>query len=462
AGAGPDAGGEHSSASGASGGFAASGHDGVGPNGGGNAGGGDRPPGSTCLTDLDCASLPHVRPAAPVQCSLGKCVIPLGSCAEGFGHCSASDLDVCETSLSTASNCGACGKTCGAASSLCMDGKCVSACSSAKPDACSGVCVDTASDPTNCGACGMKCGAPGDLVSCEKGKCSVTCTSKAEDCFNGNDDDCDGKIDCADSDCTAPAFCVPPGYGVSVAAQAACPAGFLGTANTLHAGLKPGPGCTGCGCTPAATNCFPLIVSIYNSPDCSNQPPAATYGIDSNMACGAIGVPNGVWTHFSTTPAPIRCATTGGTMSPAEWTTDSKFCTASVMGGGCSGGDVCVPRNTSSSACALQPGDQACPSLFPNKQLVYGGFTDGRTCSCACEGAGGGCDALRLKVWSSATDCSAANAGDAGLMGCKTGQSYGQFVYTLTGAPSGPTTCTASNVLTGTLTTKDTQTLCCY
>jgi hypothetical protein len=89
-----------------------------------------------------------------------------------------------------------------------MDGKCVSACTSAKPDNCSGTCVDKASDPANCGACANKCGESGDIASYSSGTCSVTCTAHTEDCFNGKDDDCDGQVDCEDSNCTFGAPCV--------------------------------------------------------------------------------------------------------------------------------------------------------------------------------------------------------------------------------------------------------------
>jgi hypothetical protein len=71
--------------------------------------GGDVLPGM-CVVDLDCASQPHVRAGAPAKCSQGKCSIPASSCEEGYGHCSDSELEFCETSLTTVSDCGSCGQ----------------------------------------------------------------------------------------------------------------------------------------------------------------------------------------------------------------------------------------------------------------------------------------------------------------------------------------------------------------
>ena len=57
----------------------------------------------------------------------------------------------------------------------------------------------------------------------------AACVPIAEFCYNGADDDCDGKIDCADSDCTPVAQCVPldaggARIGVMVAATRDLPA----------------------------------------------------------------------------------------------------------------------------------------------------------------------------------------------------------------------------------------------
>jgi hypothetical protein len=69
---------------------------------------------------------------------------------------------------------------------------------------------------------------------------------------------------------------------------------------------------------------------------------------------------------------------------------------------GCGGGSaattcnsgVCAPPAASSfQICIYQAGDQSCPSTsYTNKQLVYGGISDTRTCTdCSCGSPDGAC-----------------------------------------------------------------------
>jgi hypothetical protein len=45
-------------------------------------------------------------------------------------------------------------------------------------------------------------------LGCDSGRLAcITCQPKPEDCTNGTDDDCDGKVDCADSDCSTGKAC---------------------------------------------------------------------------------------------------------------------------------------------------------------------------------------------------------------------------------------------------------------
>jgi hypothetical protein len=69
-----------------------------------------------------------------------------------------------------------------------------------------GATTDGCGGPLDCGSC-----ANGATCDAEVGTCS--CPGTVEICGNGKDDDCDGKTDCADSDCaSSPACsCVPTG-----------------------------------------------------------------------------------------------------------------------------------------------------------------------------------------------------------------------------------------------------------
>ncbi|HEY0467070.1 MAG TPA: hypothetical protein VGC79_22870 [Polyangiaceae bacterium] len=291
------------------------------------------------------------------------------------------------------------------------------------------------------------------------------CATKPEDCFNGKDDDGDGEIDCADSDCDAGAACVPASYayGTQIDNGAACPAGFQGAATPLYGGLDAGPGCSGCGCKPTTTDCGPVRVDVYQSQSCPGSSPIASLTLEQiSSACTRLSTTASGWNNFVWTPLPnFKCENTGkATLATAKWTTETTFCAASIAGGGCNAGEVCVPTARPGFSSFLASGDKPCPATFPLKQTLYSGLTDGRACKCSCEALGGSCDALILNVSGSSPDCSAATAARAGVAACASAGYSDQFSYSFTGAPTPPISCTPSDVLTGDLTPTGLQTLC--
>jgi len=87
-------------------------------------------------------------------------------------------------------------------------------CSDGQDDDCDGA-VDC--DDTDCSAsCGPTCGD----MSCDPGETSCNCPtdcgaagSMESSCSDGQDDDCDGLVDCDDADCTGTVACVCDGDG---------------------------------------------------------------------------------------------------------------------------------------------------------------------------------------------------------------------------------------------------------
>jgi hypothetical protein len=159
-------------------------------------------------------------------CDGTQCIL---TCNPGFHRCGercVDDKQVANCGIS----CSACpapaggsatcdGTSCG---SSCPDGTkvCLGACiADNKP--CDGQCPPGTHNCTNncvsdtdvnsCGNSCMPCGAPsGGRASCTSGTCDFVCTTgqkckgkcvSAENCSNGVDDDCDGQVDCADSQC---------------------------------------------------------------------------------------------------------------------------------------------------------------------------------------------------------------------------------------------------------------------
>jgi hypothetical protein len=104
-----------------------------------------------------CGNVCPVPPGAIPACVGGSCGI---NCAPGFGSCDGANVNGCEVSLLTsAANCGACGRAC-AAGQACQAGACVNnSCGTGLTLCSAGSCRDLARDPAHCGACGRACAA---------------------------------------------------------------------------------------------------------------------------------------------------------------------------------------------------------------------------------------------------------------------------------------------------------------
>jgi hypothetical protein len=127
--------------------------------------------------------------AATGMCVAGACEI--GVCDAGFGDCNTDSADGCEESLTTLTDCGACGTACSLpnASATCDTGTCevdtcddgFEDCNGDRTDGCE---IDTETDPRNCGACGTTCAG-----ACTPGGCVL------ETSCDGLDDNGNGVID---------------------------------------------------------------------------------------------------------------------------------------------------------------------------------------------------------------------------------------------------------------------------
>ena len=156
------------------------------------------------------------------------------TCKPGFGNCSGSWSNGCETELTTDDHCGRCGKTC-ASGEYCSDERCVSVCpedqawcddacwdlvslNMHKCDACipgfgncdgdwSNGCELELLDTKNCGACGNACA---ENQTCKQGKC--TCLTQAdcketEFCDTAHGNVCTKNSCSTHADCNAGEIC---------------------------------------------------------------------------------------------------------------------------------------------------------------------------------------------------------------------------------------------------------------
>ncbi len=263
--------------------------------------------------------------------------------------------------------------------------------------------------------------APPDIV-----EAASDCTATPEDCTNGVDDDCDGKIDCADTvDCSPLYKCVtapPAGWngwyqlyeGAAGVAPVECAAPFA--IQEIYAGANPvstPATCSGCQCdTPTGIQCTEPNIVIWQGTDCdgsgwqwADEPPSTPLTqhnkcLKYNLTCsedgGVCNEPPGSTAMI--TPAQMiagtgTCQFSGGvpTKLPADFQTVSAACKADFVGGGCGSG-VCAPKP--SNATGVKPGvciykagvEPSCPTgSYSERFVYYKSVTDTRSCTaCSC------------------------------------------------------------------------------
>lgn len=124
-------------------------------------------------------------------CSNSACAF---SCQTGFADCNMMGGDGCETSLSTQSNCGICGRVCGGGTPVCDAAMrmCISGCAAGQQMCVVGSCVDTTNNVSHCGACNRPCSARANAtVNCSAGNCGMTCNAGFVDLDNSQANGCE-------------------------------------------------------------------------------------------------------------------------------------------------------------------------------------------------------------------------------------------------------------------------------
>jgi hypothetical protein len=286
--------------------------------------------------------------------------------------------------------------------------------------------------------------------------------SGPEDCFNGRDDDCNGKLDCEDDACEEPATCLPVPAGATLGSldpAGACSTGYSSV--TLRRGLTAAPECQGCGCEPAETRCESGVYAhgAYTCP--GYQYAGALYNLFST-SCDTL--PADVNVHFFDVRGFTVCNPTGtATLSTPAWSETHTFCQAEKVGGGCASGSRCVPKPTG-SLCAKFAGTTTCSGKYPTVtgDPFYSRYEDGRTCpACSCSFGGATCAGGVIQAWSTG-DCSGPTTTTLGngTQGDSCGLPFvphsGKVIATAT-APS----CLPNTYPNGELLPVEPQTICC-
>ena len=289
------------------------------------------------------------------------------------------------------------------------------------------------------------------------------CVPTTENCFNGVDDDCDGHIDCDDSDCTTIAVCVPPVtgsfvVGTTLATASLCPQSYT-SLEVIDSGLTAAPNCsTGCSC---GMTCQTQIGHFNNAANCPNTDDENQLAVLTNTGCASWNQWNGAYdVHMLFTPPTCQA---GGTplLPTASWAASKRVCSTATIGGGCSGGNLCVPI-TPGPNCEVTAGSQACdPGYNAVAGPWYTAYTDTRVCSCSCGAPTSGSCGSSVTLYTDAS-CSAGalttSAAASNNFNCSTGAtSYFSGKIAITAPTCGSPIYNEQGQLTPT----GPQTLCC-
>jgi hypothetical protein len=224
---------------------------------------------------------------------------------------------------------------------------------------------------------------------------------KDEICDNSKDDDEDGDIDCADSDCGA-RLCAPK-----------APTGWTGP-TLRYVGDDP-PDCSGTYPDEVAQGGTVAAAGDADCSTCSCATPTIAcasvldFQSGADAACGGVSCTASVTTTCSELSCPYLGATSGyiasakpsglAECSPseqtpsvddaAEWSDRMIACApdTSLRQGGCAEGEVCAPKTPfDGEICIVKKGDHTCPAgQYSNRHVYFTRIEDTRSCSdCAC------------------------------------------------------------------------------
>jgi len=252
----------------------------------------------------------------------------------------------------------------------------------------------TTTTPTGMG------GAGGDGGSTTTTTTTTTNTG-SEDCLNGIDDDSDGDVDCADSDCGG-FGCVDPGnwegpgilYDGAAAMVPGCPPDFPdvvfeGFGNPVQQAAS----CAPCACGAPTVTCTPANLTAFGNDNCSGGSDALVQPT-ANNTCQAVAPSGGTDSYRAAAPtvSATPCAASGGapTVPPAQAGSLGRLCSATLSDAGCDAqGEVCAPNAVAApfeaKVCVWRLGEQNCPAGYPDEHVFSNTLDDTRGCSaCSC------------------------------------------------------------------------------
>ncbi|MDP3273782.1 MAG: hypothetical protein Q8Q09_01210 [Deltaproteobacteria bacterium] len=326
-------------------------------------------------------------------CSAGTCA--LASCQTGFGNCDGNPANGCETALNTTSNCGACGSACTIANGTgtCGSGTCQVASCNAGFGNCDGNpangCETALNSTSNCGVCGRSCSYANGNAACSAGTCALaSCQAGWGNCDSNPANGCEAPLN-STSNCGACGSTCTIANGTGTCGAGTCQ---VGGCNTSFANCDSNPA-NGCEVntntnTSHCNGCGLTCPAIFNaSPTCA----AGTCGFTCNAGLGDCdGSPvNGCEAMLNTTSNCGACGTVCGATYICNGT--SCVCPAgqAACGAACGPipGTACARTCYTGSTWMCTAGTLFCGGGTPVTNGTSCGAADGRICtngSCGC------------------------------------------------------------------------------
>ncbi|WP_437725162.1 hypothetical protein [Sorangium sp. So ce861] len=232
--------------------------------------------------------------------------------------------------------------------------------------------------------------------------------SGGEQCSNGDDDDGDGAVDCADDDCSGFAcVAVPedwqgPGllYQGPEAADVACPEGFSTRVDVGGRDPVDTPAtCSPCSCGAPDVECELPAVTVYGDEGCDGASVTLPVASENCINLGDSFQP-GSYSADAPEVDSATCAASGGeaTLPPPRFGIEGLVCAPGPDAGGCDAGEACAPREIDApfeqGVCIWREGERRCPEGFGERHVFASSMVDNRGCTrCTCDADGVRCAA---------------------------------------------------------------------
>ncbi|MBX3186671.1 MAG: hypothetical protein KF819_06635 [Labilithrix sp.] len=293
----------------------------------------------------------------------------------------------------------------------------------------------------------------------EAGPCLPT---GREICDDGIDNDCDGRVDCADSACESGFACVDPAPAdwslVAFAddSRPSCPEGF-GAGADIRTARGIGDAACACNC---GGGCTADVELAFGDAACAGS--GSPRDLDVGSGCQRF-FGNGFEVSANVSrrlapPAGSSCAANPSSApTPVE---NGRVCAAPArVGGGCAGAQVCAPRSRGGyEICVARQGASGCPAGFPEGHRAGTNANDARACSgCTCTRSACTAD---VKLYDS-VGCNGAPSLEASAASCTPGTNpaFRARAYTMTVA--GGCVVATPPTASGSLDLTDERTICC-